>query len=333
MSISIADASVTTLPSSAGPVTSPAKGNSELIFFWICVAWAILGMVAARGLRAFRRQSIVGPVRVDTLEQAGYLFFIGFFGYLMAILAGSVFASRTSLPDDLKQQVLQVLIFATLCIGILCTLAIVQPNSLLRLGLNPLWIPAGLIGGAATLFIVYPLIQITGDLVLWVQELLHQPQPQAHELLLFLGKNHNPWWRTLGVFSAVIVAPMTEELLFRGLIQTTLGRVFTWAGRPAMLPVLPLADEDSALLHYRSAPPERPPVNPGPGPRWAAVIVTAAIFAAIHMSVPFFLPLFVLAVALGYVYERTGNLWMSIATHSLFNTGQILLFLAASRGS
>jgi membrane protease YdiL (CAAX protease family) len=301
-----------------------------MLFFWICIAWAIVGLLAAKGLRAFRRQSIVGPVRIDTVEEAAYLFFIGLFAYFMAILAGSFFARFSTLSDDLKQQMLQVVVFVTLGLGIIVILAIAQPQSLKRMGLHPGWIANGLIGGAATLFIVYPLIQVTGDLVLMLQDLLHKPLPQAHELLLFLEKSHNPWWRILGVFSAVVVAPVTEELLFRGVVQTTLGRVFAFAGERAAMPVLPIPEE-SSVLQYRSIPPTAVPLNPGPGARWAAVIVTAALFAAIHDSIPFFPPLFVLAIALGYIYERTGNLWMNIATHSLFNAGQILLFMTQAR--
>ena len=38
-------------------------------------------------------------------------------------------------------------------------------------------------------------------------------------------------------------------------------------------------------------------------------------------------PLFVLAVGLGYVYERSGNLWMTVVAHALFNATQMALFL------
>ena len=37
-----------------------------------------------------------------------------------------------------------------------------------------------------------------------------------------------------------------------------------------------------------------------------------------------FLILFVLSAAMGYVYERTGNLWSAITLHALFNSTSLL---------
>jgi membrane protease YdiL (CAAX protease family) len=54
------------------------------------------------------------------------------------------------------------------------------------------------------------------------------------------------------------------------------------------------------------------------------------LFAAVHGQVAFFPPLFVLAIGLGYLYERTGNLWATICAHSLFNAVQLLLFFQLS---
>ena len=38
-------------------------------------------------------------------------------------------------------------------------------------------------------------------------------------------------------------------------------------------------------------------------------------------------PIFLLALCLGYAYERTGNLWTTITMHALFNTTCTLLFI------
>jgi membrane protease YdiL (CAAX protease family) len=59
---------------------------------------------------------------------------------------------------------------------------------------------------------------------------------------------------------------------------------------------------------------------------WLAVFLTAALFAMVH---PWWTwpEIFFLGISLGYVYERTGNLWMSITMHSLFNLTSIWLFV------
>jgi hypothetical protein len=93
---------------------------------------------------------------------------------------------------------------------------------------------------------------------------------------------------------------------------------------------LPLGYQSSLIpLEYESA--LMPISSTSAGVRWAAVITTSAIFAAIHVEPAFLAPLFVLALGLGYVYERTGNLWVTITAHALFNTAQIMLYFAAGR--
>ena len=50
------------------------------------------------------------------------------------------------------------------------------------------------------------------------------------------------------------------------------------------------------------------------------------MFAIIHpgWTVPV---IFVLSLGLGYAYERTGNLWVPLTIHLLFNTLQTTFFL------
>ena len=95
------------------------------------------------------------------------------------------------------------------------------------------------------------------------------------------GESTFPQWLVLWMGAAVI-APVAEEFFFRGMLQTVL------------------------LNTFKS--------------RWAAIMVASAVFAAIHFSQPHAIPaLFVLAVIMGYAYERTGSLIPPIAIHALFN--------------
>ena len=81
---------------------------------------------------------------------------------------------------------------------------------------------------------------------------------------------------------AVIIAPVAEEAFFRGLLQTLL------------------------VNTLRS--------------RWVAIGSTAVVFAVIHISQPQAMPaLLVLALLLGYAYERTGALLPPVLIHALFN--------------
>ena len=119
--------------------------------------------------------------------------------------------------------------------------------------------------------------------------------------------------------TAVVAAPVAEEMVFRGLIQTTLGRLFAWVGR----------QRSTALAGAAAAWPHTPAVA-----RWGAVVVTSALFAAVHVSAEpaAVFPIFVLSLGLGFVYERSGNLWMNTVTHALFNGAELVLFLSRGGG-
>ena len=107
------------------------------------------------------------------------------------------------------------------------------------------------------------------------------------------------WGRELAVIvvNAIILGPVLEELVFRGLLQT-------W------------------LLHCG-----------GRRARWAVIVFASAIFASVHLGATTWhaLPgLFVLGLTLGWLYERTGSLLSPILVHAGFNTLNIAMVLYAS---
>jgi CAAX protease family protein len=112
-----------------------------------------------------------------------------------------------------------------------------------------------------------------------------QPQP----LLRFLAEHAGLHDRLLLILTAVVIAPISEELIFRGYVFGVLRR---YAGR------------------------------------WWALVISACVFAAIHAHIPSLAGLFVLAVALTLVYEGTGSLWAPILMHALFNSITVILTLA-----
>ena len=91
----------------------------------------------------------------------------------------------------------------------------------------------------------------------------------------------------LGIF-AVVIAPVAEEFVFRGLIFSGLKKL-GW-----------------------------------PKCGW---LLASLLFAAIHGSAPIFLPLFVFALALTWLYERTEGLLAPIAAHGLFNAANLIILL------
>jgi membrane protease YdiL (CAAX protease family) len=97
----------------------------------------------------------------------------------------------------------------------------------------------------------------------------------------------------IAVLAFVVLAPVAEEVFFRGVVYNA------W-------------------------------LREG-GPR-LALIGSAALFAAIHFSVVALAPIFVLGLALAWIYRRTANLLAPIAMHATVNALSTALVLLARYG-
>jgi len=316
MSILLAVISSTTLPSAplpGAPVPPPVSQNLSAPVFLFCAGWAIAGLVVAWMLGAFRRNSIVGPTRLAPDESASDLLGIFLIAFFCAPAVGIVLLRLFHVAGTAASLLLQTGVDLATFIGVLVLLRRFRSMSFNRFGLDPHRLIRGIGGGCATLFVLYPLIQLTSAAVEFVYDHFHLTRAKPHELLQLLGDSQDRRLTTFAIVLAVVIAPCTEELMYRGLLQTILGRFFSTMSRVRNPGVSPAADAANAYA------------------RWAGVIVTSLFFAAIHVQPAFFAPLFVLAIGLGYVYERTGNLWMTITVHALFNLAQIMLYLAGTK--
>jgi membrane protease YdiL (CAAX protease family) len=171
-----------------------------------------------------------------------------------------------------------------------------------RWGLWPRWSDLRL-GMIASLFILPPVL-LLGTLVGTVVEYEH-PTLDAIEanptVTVFLALT----------FSAVIVAPLFEEFMFRALLQGGLQKI---ARR------LDIARQ--AILQEQE-PEEIPEVLSGDevaASSWRPVVLSSAVFALVHIgqgAAP--VPLFFMALGLGYVYRQSGRLWPCITVHFVLN--------------
>jgi hypothetical protein len=84
--------------------------------------------------------------------------------------------------------------------------------------------------------------------------------------------------------AAVVITPLAEEILFRGLL-------FGWLRRSL-----------GAV---------------------AAALVSGALFAAVHFSLTALAQLVILGVFLAYLYQRSGSLWVAAFFHAVFNAASI----------
>ncbi len=129
----------------------------------------------------------------------------------------------------------------------------------------------------------------------WTQLLkgLGQPVDIQDPVKMFMDaiERGNPLEISLLVFSAVILAPLWEELIFRGLLY--------------------------GYLKSRMSV-------------FAALLVSSLIFSAYHFNLDALMPLLIVGIATGYIYERTRSLYFAIFFHALFNAlSMAVLFILA----
>jgi len=127
--------------------------------------------------------------------------------------------------------------------------------------------------------------------IAWLEKVVGSRSTQ--DAVALLRESKDSMSVALMAFSAVIVAPLAEEVIFRGYLY-------------------PVAKSLA-------------------GPR-AAIFFSALLFAACHGNIPLMLPLFLLGILLALAYEWTGSLWAAISIHFFFNGATVMMQLALRAG-
>ena len=125
-----------------------------------------------------------------------------------------------------------------------------------------------------------------------VFDLLHLSHPEQESVEVFKQVTRRSQIVDF-LIQAVLIAPLVEELFFRGFLLTYLKKHLT---------------------------------------TWGAILISAALFAVAHQNLDSMLPLWVLGIVLGVAYEHTGSLLLPMGIHACFNltTGLTLLAQKAS---
>ena len=141
-------------------------------------------------------------------------------------------------------------------------------------------------GAVFLMWLVFGGLQLSGY-VKWMESL---GVKTVQDTVLLLQNSNDPLVLGLMVFAAVIVAPLCEEIVFRGYFYPVLKK---FAGV------------------------------------WPAAFCSALVFAAAHGNLTALLPLFLFGGLLVFIYEKTGSLWAPIAVHFCFNTATVAVQAAA----
>ena len=171
-----------------------------------------------------------------------------------------------------------------------------MPDGLLKFGLLPRQAGREVVAGVLSFFVAVAMVMGLNALMVLLSEMFSINVPEVGHVLLEKLQQSKSWEvpLLLGI-GAILIAPVCEEIFFRGVIQTVMLNAFN--GR------------------YR----------------WAVVLFAGALFALVHLSAAAWqtIPgLFLLGVILGWLYEKRGSLWPPIIVHMLFNAfnfGMVLL--------
>ncbi len=116
----------------------------------------------------------------------------------------------------------------------------------------------------------------------WLVEVTGCPEHQ--DLVHMFSKGALPM-KAYIAFTAIVVAPIGEEVCFRGFLYNSLKR---WSGI------------------------------------WPAALASGILFGAIHSSLAQMLPLTLFGIVQCFAYEKVRSLWLPIAVHALFNTVSLI---------
>lgn len=151
----------------------------------------------------------------------------------------------------------------------------------------PVSIPKALLIGAGVFGISIAILTPVSALWNWLLSRLGVAAGEQDLVQMFRGET-DPARIAMLALIAVVIAPIFEEIIFRG-----------------------------ALFGYL-----RTRI-----PRALAIALPSLLFAAVHFNLRASLPLFVLAVVFSIAYERTGRIAVPIVAHALFNFSTIAAIL------
>ncbi len=316
------------------------------------VAMLVCGAFARRDDGAVARLFARRPVGMLALNAGlSILAYLGATIVLLSILRARGMVDLEKMTEEtippLVMILLSVMLPAVSLLMLVVGLRYIVPGGFGQVGLKRELPARAILPAIGFLVAVLPFIFLVSNLAEWFYQRIGMRHANEHPLLHSMDGTGAQWAKILASIAAVVLAPLSEEILFRGHIQTMLRSVLNgsliWLRRiapPAVFatPAAPSSQEGVApsppavVLPYEPraiAPPPELPVGPSLEAFWVsvtAVILTSLLFAFVHpgWTRP---PIFVLSLFLGFAYERRGNLWTTIFMHAMFNGVMVLGFL------
>lgn len=247
-----------------------------LVFSGVVLLWR---HVFSPAVRAQPRPPLLAPWDIPLSD---------FFLFLWIVICGGlvlpVVAQQTARAFDFSAQTKLILVNAGFQGGMLAGVGIYVLRFNRSRPRPAFAFTASLLPGIATFLVSLPLVLVVG--LVWTGLLKRCGLPvEPQDAVAFFKKNQSPALLATMIALAALVAPLTEELVFRA-------GIFRYA-RTRL-------------------------------PRWAALLFPAVLFGALHAHLPSFAPLVALGIVFSLAYERTGHIGTAIVAHALFNSYSVL---------
>lgn len=224
----------------------------------------------------------------DLLPSAGWGWRHSLAGLLMAfapVLVLSILASGSTVSPETVSQVSTVSLVALLADSLIMYGWQIAAAWLFSLRVHGEKVSAwGFRRPTSAFFWTIPLALLAVYAITFFHDLLVHPERQ--DILTRFPRT--PTGIALLFILAVVIAPLFEELFFRGFLFRGLANSWGWV---------------------------------------LGAAASSAAFGVAHAQLTIFVPLFALGFALAWVYKRTGSLWTAIAFHALFNAISVVVWV------
>lgn len=221
-----------------------------------------------------------------------------FFAYMLLMFIGMpviIWFIHALFGLDVQKNIVQqsLMLLITLIINLLvCSyvfyiVRIEYRQSITALGLSLVNLLANIRHGIKRYLITLPLIVLAGFITNLIAS-LYGRNPEMQDVVRWVLEEKSLFVLSSLMFFGIVIAPVIEEIMFRGFLQPALKNSF--------------------------------------GGRYA-IAITASLFAAVHMDIFAFVQIFILGMLLGYLYEKTQTLAASIFVHILHNSLTLVFLL------
>lgn len=279
----------------------PPKDVLPPAIIWLLTAVTSLGLLAALllAIKAWRKPPLLAyeprrPVPWGANDLVATLLFVLVLGYIAGQIVTRIYAGlpaeASTAADFYANSAVEI---CGMAIGI--ALVWLQAGATLAdLGFSTAYLWRDLwIGTVALLATVAPIVGLQALLETWF--------PYKHPLIEAIRAHPDAQTLLATAFAALVAAPLFEEFLFRVLLQGWLEAI-EFRRRTVRLGI------------------------PGDGPAWWPILVSSLFFSMMHLGQgAASIPLFFLALVLGYLYQRTHRIWPSLVAHFLLNAGSMVV--------